>query len=161
MTLDIIAHWLHLVAAFTWVGGLIFMNIVLTPAVQPRGIPPQFIRLMGMERFRAFAWGSIIILIMTGVYNTVRNVPDISALTTGAYGLTLLIKIIVVAVMVLITAVNSIVLRRRITEAPAGPGGTPPVEMQTMGKQLVVLSRLMLGLGLLVLLLATLLKFGL
>lgn len=161
LTLDIAVHWLHLLAAFTWVGGLIFVNVVLTPAVQPKGIPPQFVRLMGMERFRAFAWGSIIILVITGVYNAVQTVPAISDLTTSAYGLTLLIKIMVVAMMAAITAVNSIVLRRRITQAPAGPGATPPVEMQTMGKRLVILSRLNLGLGLLVLLLATLLKFGL
>ncbi|MDP1809738.1 MAG: DUF4149 domain-containing protein [Actinomycetota bacterium] len=161
MILDIVVHWLHLLAAFTWVGGLIFVNVVLTPAMQPKGIPPQFVRLMGMERFRAFAWGSIIILVITGVYKAVQTVPDISDLTTSAYGLTLLIKITAVAMMVAITVVNSIVLRRRITQAPAGPGGTPPVEMQTMGRRLVILSRLNLGLGLLVVLLATMLKFGL
>ena len=161
MILDVAVHWLHLLAAFTWVGGLIFVNVVLTPAVQPKGIPPQFVRLMGMERFRAFAWGSIIILVITGVYNAFQTVPDIADLTTSSYGLTLLLKVTAVALMVGITAVNSIVLRAKITQAPAGPGGTPPVEMQTMGKRLVILSRLNLGLGLLVLLLATLLKFGL
>lgn len=160
MILDIIVHWLHLLAAFTWVGGLIFVNVVLTPAVQPKGIPPQFVRLMGMERFRPFAWGSIIILVITGVYNTVQNVPSVAALTTSSYGLTLLIKLAAVAVMAAITFVNSIVLRRRITQAPAGPGGTPPPEMQTMGRRLVVLSRLNLGLALLVILLATMLRYG-
>ncbi len=160
LAFDIIVYWLHLVAAFTWLGGLIFVNVVLTPAVEPKGIPPQFVRLMGMERFRAFAWGSIIIVVLTGVYNAVKNVPDVAALIGTEYGLTLLAKIAGVAVMVAVTIVNSVVLRRRITQAPAGPGGTPPPEMRALGGRLVFLSRANLVLGLIVLFLAAMLRFG-
>ena len=160
VAVDVIVQWLHLVAGFTWVGGLIFVNLVLTPAVQPKGIPPQFVRLMGMERFRWFAWGSIIVLVITGVYNTFQTVATPAALTATPYGLTLLAKIAAVALMAAITFFNSVHLRRRITEAPAGPGGTPPPELQKLGPRLVVLSRVNLGLGLLVLLLAAMLRFG-
>ena len=160
LLLDIIVHWLHLLAAFTWVGGLIFVNVVLTPAVEPKGIPPQFVRLMGMERFRPFAWGSIIVVVLTGLYNTFKSVPTLATLTGSQYGLTLLAKIAAVAVMIGITFMNSIVMRRRITQAPAGPGGTPPPEMQAMGGRLVILSRANLALALLVLLLAAMLRYG-
>ena len=57
--LDVIVNWAHMAAGFTWVGGIIFVNIVLTPAVQPKGLPPEFVRIMGMERFRYVAWASI------------------------------------------------------------------------------------------------------
>lgn len=160
LTLDVFVHWLHLVAAFTWVGGLIFVNVVLTPAIQPRGLPPQFVRLMGMERFRAFAWASIGVLIVTGSYNMVQRLTTPSDLVSSPYGLTLLIKIGAVGAMIVITLINSVILRRRITSAPAGPGGTPPAEMQKLGPRLVILSRLNLVLGLLVIFLAAMLKYG-
>ncbi len=156
MVLDIVMQWLHLSAAFTWLGGLIFVNFVLTPPVQPKGIPPQFIRLMGMERFRWWAWGSIAILIVTGSYNTLQRISSFSDLTSNAYGLILLFKIIVVMIMVGVTVINSMVLKKKITQAPAGPGGTPPPELKRLGPVLVILSRLNLVLGLVVLFLVSL-----
>ena len=160
LLLDIIVQWFHLLAAFTWVGGIIFVNVVLTPAVEPKSIPPQFLRLMGMERFRAFAWASIAIVVLTGLYNAAKNVTSPAVLIESEYGLTLLAKIAAVGVMIGITIINSVVLRRRIVHAPAGPGGTPPPEMQTMGGRLVLLSRAILVLGLLVIFLAAMLRYG-
>ncbi len=157
MDLDIVMRWLHLVGAFTWLGGLIFVNLVLTPAVQPKGIPPQFIRLMGMERFRYYAWGSIVIVFISGLYAALQRIPDLSGLASSSYGLILLIKISVVLIMVVVTAINSIALKKKIAQAPAGPGGTPPPELKKFGPLLVILSRLNLVLGLFVLFLVALL----
>jgi copper resistance protein D len=153
---DIIVTWLHLVAAFTWVGGLVFVNVVLTPVVGQSGIPPHLIRIMGMERFRWFAWGSIGILILTGVYNIFQTIPAASVFVATPYGLTLLIKLVVVGIMIGITAMNSLVLRKKVIGA--GPGAPGP-EMQKISRSLVVFSRLNVALGLVVLLLVAVLNW--
>jgi copper resistance protein D len=153
---DIIIAWLHLIAAFTWVGGLIFVNVVLTPVVGRSGIPPHLIRIMGMERFRWFAWGSIAVLILTGVYAILQSIPAASVFVTTPYGLTLLIKLVVVGLMIGITATNTLVLRKKVVGATAG---TPGPAMQTISRRLVVLSRVNLALGLVVLLLVAVLKW--
>lgn len=154
-------RWLHFVAAFTWVGGLIFVNLVLTPVVQPKGIPPPFVRLMGMERFRWFAWGSIIIIIITGFYNILVVKPIFEGLVSESYRAILITKLLAFLVMIIVTAATSMYLKAKITKAPPGPGGTPPEELKKLGPLLVIFSRLNLGLGLLVILLAVLLGSGL
>lgn len=155
--LSIIVNWLHMVGGFTWLGGLIFVNIVLSPVVQPKGIPPEFIRIMGMERFRYYAWGSIGIIILSGIFNIVRGMAvhtgDPNPLFVGA----LLTKLVIVAAMIVITMVNSVVLRKRLADAKPTPGG-PSEEIKRMGARLVVFSRINLALGALVLLMVAIMR---
>lgn len=156
--LDVFMRWLHILAAVTWVGALIFMNVVLTPAVAPKGVPPQFVRLMGINRFRPFGWGSITVLLLTGVYNFWRYVGSAAALASP-YGVALITKVTLYLVMVIVTAVNSVLIPNLMKQAaPAAGGMKPEATVLTLGKRLVFLSRVNLILGLLVLLLASALR---
>lgn len=155
--LDVAARWLHLVGAVTWVGGLIFMNIVLSPAVGGKGVPPQFVRMMGMQRFRYFAWGSIAALLVTGVYNTFRAGGAGEGFWATTFGLVLALKIAVVLLMIVITAQNSLVWFRKLTaEAPA-PGQPPSLELMRIQRRLVLFSHINVALGIIVLLLVAVL----
>ena len=156
--IGIVVRWLHLMAAFTWLGGLIFMNVVLTPAVASKGIPPQFIRLMGMKRFSSFAWGSIAVLVVTGALNTVATLGSVGNFIATPYGIVLAIKIILVALMIGVTAENNLILAPKLAAgAPQPPEGPSP---KTLGiqRRLVRLSYLNLALGLTVLLLVAILR---
>lgn len=158
MVLDIFVLWLHIVAAVTWVGALIFMNVVLSPAVAPKGVPPQFVRLMGISRFRPFAWGSIAVLLVTGVYNFWQRSAGSLAVLVTPYGWVLITKLLLYAVMVIITALNSLIIPNLMKQAV--PGSMKPDEkVLRLGGRLVILSRVNLALGLLVLLLASSLRF--
>ena len=156
--LGIVMRWLHLTAAFTWLGGLIFMNVVLTPAVAPRGIPPQFIRLMGMKRFSRFAWGSIAVLVITGIYNTATVLSSPANLITTTYGIVLLIKIIAVALMIGITAENNLILAPKLMAGAPKPPNPPDKKITGIQKTLVKLSYVNLILGFTVLLLVAILR---
>ncbi len=158
--LDVIVNWAHMAAGFTWVGGIIFVNIVLTPAVQPKGLPPEFVRIMGMERFRYVAWASIGVLLTSGVYNVVRGMARAAGPANEAFVTAFLIKMAVVAAMIAITVVNSVVLRRRLVNAEPGKGGPTP-EMKATSGRLVVLSRVNLALGLTVLLMVAVMRAAL
>ncbi|MBI2305433.1 MAG: CopD family protein [Chloroflexi bacterium] len=145
MALLVAARWLHLLAATTWVGGLIFMNLVLTPAVSARGIPPAPVRMMGIARFRPFAWGSIGVILVTGLVNLFRGAPSLDFLFATAWGNVILVKIFLFAAMVVVTGVNSWFVfphLRQQAAAPRRPGSAVPGE-----KALVLLSRTNLALG--------------
>ncbi len=153
----IINRWLHLIAAFTWLGGLIFMNLVLTPAVVPKGIPPQFVRLMGIKRFRAFAWGSIVVLVITGTTTTVAKLSSLSDFWSTNYGIILGIKILLVALMIAITSMNSLVIGPKLMSEAPKPPNKPSVDAIKLQRRLVINSYIVLGLGLAVLLMVSIL----
>ena len=155
--LGIVVSWLHMVGGFTWLGGLIFVNVVLSPVVQPKGIPPEFIRIMGMERFRYYAWGSIGVIILSGIFNIFRGMAENSGDPNPLFVGALLTKLVIVAVMIAITIANSVVLRKKLADAKPTPGG-PSEEIKRMGARLVVLSRVNLALGALVLLMVAIMQ---
>ncbi|MDP6064405.1 MAG: hypothetical protein QGI49_06405, partial [SAR202 cluster bacterium] len=66
-----LAVLLHLLAAIIWIGGTLFLVIVIVPLTRSGAIPrPQavlLLRLMG-RRFRPMAWAAIGVLVVTGVY---------------------------------------------------------------------------------------------
>lgn len=156
----VIIRWLHLMAAFTWLGGLIFMNVVLTPAVAPRGIPPQFIRLMGMKRFSKFAWGSITVLVVTGILQTIGTLGSAGNFFKTAFGITLGIKIILVALMIGITAENNLILGPKLMAGAPQPPEGPSPETVNIQRRMVSLSFINLALGLTVLLLVAILRIA-
>jgi hypothetical protein len=68
-------------------------------------------------------------------------------------------KLAIVAVMIGLTLVSSVVMRRRMINAKPAPGGPSP-EIKQMGKRLVIFSRVNLVLGLLVLLMVAIMMAG-
>ena len=67
-----IAHfliiWIHLVAAISWIGGMIFLSLVLAPLVRSRKAAPEFMALFrsSARRFRFVVWAAIALLLSTG-----------------------------------------------------------------------------------------------
>jgi putative copper export protein len=63
--------WLHIVAAFIWLGGMFFLGLVGAPVlreVEPGALRTELFRRLG-ERFRVVGWGSIGVLAVTGALN--------------------------------------------------------------------------------------------
>jgi uncharacterized membrane protein len=69
--------WLHILAATIWVGGLIYTAAVAVPFALTHEVPERQRLLRGLaRRFRWFGWGSIGVLIITGLGNlTLRLSP--------------------------------------------------------------------------------------
>jgi len=83
--------WLHLLAAMAWIGGMLFVVLVLSsarqgvPVVQADGfLNPVYLR------FRAVRWASLIILLLTGLYNLLQEGG--SARLESAWGGVLMLK---------------------------------------------------------------------
>ena len=60
--------WLHLLAAISWIGGMLFLSLVVVPVLrQPTVAPHRSLIFPSMARhFRVVAWGSLLILLSTG-----------------------------------------------------------------------------------------------
>ncbi|MEV7281887.1 copper resistance protein CopC [Streptomyces sp. NPDC093111] len=82
---------LHLLAVAGWLGGLTTLLVALyrAPSVERSAV----------ERYSKLAFGSVVVLVATGVYQSWRQVGTWSALTDTRYGQLLLVKIGLVAVL--------------------------------------------------------------
>jgi copper transport protein len=86
---------LHLLAVATWLGGLATLLVALFRAPADAQIETAAVR-----RFSRVAFGSVLVLTVTGVYQSWRQLGSWSALTDTSYGRLLLVKIGLVAVLV-------------------------------------------------------------
>ncbi|MFE2512373.1 copper resistance CopC/CopD family protein [Streptomyces naganishii] len=107
----------HLLAVATWLGGLaaLLAGLYRAPARTP-------VTTADVRRFSRVAFGSVVALVATGIYQSWRQVGSWSALTGTRYGQLLLVKVGLVVVLVGIASVS----RRwtgRLTEAPAAKAG--------------------------------------
>ncbi|MFF4208933.1 copper resistance CopC/CopD family protein [Streptomyces sp. NPDC001796] len=101
---------LHLLAVAVWLGGLATLLTALyrTPSIGTAAV----------RRFSRLAFGSVLTLAATGVYQSWRQVGSWSALTGTTYGQLLLVKVGLVAVLIGIAWIS----RRwtaRLVDAPA------------------------------------------
>lgn len=101
-------HWLHLMAAIFWVGGMLFLGLVAGPALRGALPPAERLRLIqGIgDRFHRFQPWLLGILVATGGYRlwTVRDSPD---LFRGAFGTILLVKLALFGAMIVLTHLHT------------------------------------------------------
>jgi putative copper export protein len=109
VTLYVASVYLHILAAATWVGGIIFLVLVVVPALR-RSPNPDLMR-EAVVRFRTVAWGAFAVLLATGLYNLhARGIgwaeltsPDFRATASGK---ALLIKLACFAGVLALSAVH-------------------------------------------------------
>lgn len=91
----------HLLAVAAWLGGLTALLVALYRA--PAGTP---VEAAAVRRFSRLAFGSVVALVATGIYQSWRQLGSWSAFTDTRYGQLLLAKIALVAVMVGLASVS-------------------------------------------------------
>jgi uncharacterized membrane protein len=71
--LIVILRWLHIIPAAIAIGGLIFMRFVLPAAIRPLGDDPaREVFLRARRIFKIMLHASILLLIISGVINSIR-----------------------------------------------------------------------------------------
>jgi copper transport protein len=118
---------LHLLAVAAWLGGLTTLLVALYRAPADTPVDQD-----AVQRFSRLAFGSVVALAVTGVYQSWRQLGSWSALTDTRYGQLLLAKIGLVVVMVAIASIS----RRwtaRLAEAPAPAALEEEKEKQPAG----------------------------
>ena len=156
---DVLVFWVHLTCASIWVGGSLFLGIVLAPMLGTIAESPTdrlTIMLRIGRRFNRIALPAFIILIITGIYNSRAFLLQPDLLLDSEYGVILLIKIIFVIVTLIIYVVHirSIDLQteKRIMS------GDSIAYIQPIRSRIILLGRVIVGLSLIILLLGALLN---
>ena len=158
--------WIHVIAAVVWVGGNLILAMVIVPHFRQSLPPVERIKLLTQigKRFEPVVWGCIGVLFFTGIVN-IFSAVDITSPTalSGAFMRTLLIKIVLFFVLVLLTALHSMIFAPRLAAAVEELDPTLeelPPEVKPLRTQMSVVSSLMGVVSLLILLAAVALRMG-
>jgi copper resistance protein D len=122
-TLYLLSVWIHVIAATIWVGGMLFLTLVVVPWLRGPGRATglAFLRESG-RRFRHIAWICFALLIVTGAFNlSMRGVSLASFIDTGwlgsSFGRLVLLKLGFFAVVLLLSALHDFVIGPRAAAA--------------------------------------------
>lgn len=139
---DYLITWIHLAAAITLIGGLLFSQLVLTPVARkaPSDLKAgEVLRLSG-RRFRTVAWVSLIILILTGAYQMLNESGSARIETT--WGVVLMLKLFLFAIAFGLLLIHDFIIDPYAPASwdtsPSSP--TVPVRADTLQKAVIVMT---------------------
>jgi copper transport protein len=130
--------WLHMVAAGIWVGGLIQLLVGLPAALRVLNAYARRVALgRAVRRFSLVAALSVFVIVLTGTFSSTLHVPAWEAMAETFYGAALTTKLLLVAPLVLIGAINLLVLHPRFVRAwrSAAPGGPASATDDAAGRR--------------------------
>lgn len=148
------AVFVHLGSAIIWIGGSLFLALVLIPVLrryapepgQPPVLPVDMLGTMA-RRFRWISWVCIVLLVATGLYILpVRygiGFSDFFSLG-GHFVATLQLKVALVAVVIWLSAMHDFIIgphTNRLIEAMQA-GAEPPGYLPALRKAVVWIARI-------------------
>ena len=157
-----IITWVHLVSAAIWVGGGLFLGVVLAPILKKTSMSlEERIALMVKvgRRFNRIAVPSLIILIATGLYNSHQLLAKPNLLFGTSYGEFLVIKIILVIAVIITFAVHVRIIRKDVEDKILSKQMSEH-EIQKLRKKIIILGEVMSVLSVAILFFAALLDAG-
>ena len=106
--------WLHLVAAISWIGGMIFLSVVLVPVLKGEPFASQRSLLFRTiaRRFRAVVWGAITVLLLTGP--PLLHQRGIPITDPSGWPEILATKLGLVTILLLLTVTHDLILGPRV-----------------------------------------------
>jgi putative copper resistance protein D len=109
---------LHLAGAGAWLGGLAPLAWLLRRAARPEHADARPYAVLAARRFSRLALAAVLALVATGVLNAWSQVGSVAALLGTPYGRLLVLKLLLLAPILALAAVN----RRRLLPALSGEG---------------------------------------
>ena len=98
--------WLHLLAAVAWIGGMLFVSLVLVPVFKRDGFVGERRALFQTLalRFRMVAWASILTLVATGSMLLTSRMGSLAE--PAGWPFVLKLKLALVAILIGLTAAH-------------------------------------------------------
>ncbi len=106
--------WLHLLAAVSWIGGTIFLSLVLAPSYRALASKPDAGVLFrtSAKRFRLVVWGAVAVLLLTGSMLVLSHGWPL--FEPARWPSLLGVKLSLVALLLLMTLAHDLVLGPRV-----------------------------------------------
>ena len=106
--------WLHLVAAVSWIGGMVFLSVVLVPILkrEPFASQKALLFLAMGRQFRVVVWGMIAVLLFTGpLLLHQRGIPIADP---SRWPTTLAVKLGLITILLLLTLAHDLIIGPRV-----------------------------------------------
>ena len=163
MTMEqVVITWIHLLCASIWVGGSIFLGLVLAPLLKKMSFTvEEHLNLMIKtgRRFNKIALPALIILIATGIYNSHLVLQNNEILFSTSYGAFLITKIILVIALIVTFVIHIRIFDKNVEEKIAAKRITDS-ELQKLQKSAMILGETTVVISVAVLFFAALLDVG-
>lgn len=156
--LYLVSVWVHILAATVWIGGMLFLVLVVVPWLRRGGRTDAavFLRETG-ERFRNVGWVCFGLLLVTGTFNLwVRGVRLSDFVRAewleSPFGKTVVVKLGAFVVVLVVSALHDFVVGPRATRAIAADPRSTDAQQQRrrasmLGRINVVLALILVAAG--------------
>jgi len=157
-----IITWIHLTSAAIWVGGSLFIGAVLAPILKSMSYSLEE-RLQMMirigRRFNKIAIPSLIILIVTGIYNSYSFFNNSELLFSTSYGNLLIIKIILVIALIIAYVIHIRIIRKDVEVQIVSKKMTEE-QVKKLRSKIIILGEIIVVISVAILFMAALLNNG-
>lgn len=157
-----IITWIHLVSSAIWVGGSLFIAVVFAPVLKTMSYTiEERIQIMIKvgRKFNKIALPSLIILAVTGIYNSQHFLTNPELLFSTTYGMILTVKIILVIALFISFAVHIRIVRKDIEQKIAEKQLTD-TQISKLRKKIIIVGEIVVSISVAILFLAALLDAG-
>ncbi len=114
----VIVNWLHLLAASLWIGGLLYISIIYLPVLKQKSLLEGVHSLIAiLPHYSALAITGILILLVTGPLDAATRMNTFDQLITTEYGRALIVKSVLVAILIITSAIHIGRLRPHLAKA--------------------------------------------
>ena len=156
--LYVVSVWLHILAACVWIGGMLFLVLVIVPWLRRGGSTDAavFLRETG-ERFRDVGWTCFVLLAITGTFNLWARGVRLSDFTRAEWlqsslGKMVILKLSAFLLVLLVSAAHDFVVGPRATRAIADDPSSPQARAERrraalLGRFNVLLALLLVAAG--------------
>lgn len=113
-----ISDFVHLGASAVWLGALVMLPFVMARIRKDLTDTDRLLFTANMfDRFSIVAGVSVAVVMATGLFNGLAAIPSWDALTDTTYGRVLIAKLVTIAPLLAVAALNAFVLKPRLVQA--------------------------------------------
>jgi copper resistance protein D len=114
-TLYHISVWLHIIGVSFWIGGMLFLPMVLLPAIKNHPDRRNLLMQTGL-RFRFFGYIILTLLLLTGISNMYLRGVDVSwkFMVISSYGKLVLTKLVLFVAIITVSLIHDVQARKRL-----------------------------------------------
>jgi copper transport protein len=118
-TMGAVVGVVHFSAAAVWFGGLVLLGTCVLPRAEVG-------RLQAVPRFSSVAFTAMVVIVVTGLVQSWRQVGSLQALGETAYGRLLVAKVAVFLLLIAVAARSRVLVRRKLMARVLVGAATPP-----------------------------------
>jgi putative copper resistance protein D len=110
-----ISVWLHIIGVSFWIGGMLFLPVVLLPAIKNHPDRKNLLMETGLK-FRFAGYVVLTLLLVTGILNVYLRGIDVSwkFLVISRYGKLVITKFVLLLLILVVSLVHDVQARKRL-----------------------------------------------